>query len=685
MTISKKLSIVLIFVILFSIMMPTIGYANDGGLPLFFNPNVDVTFTVDSDKAAPNKELNFTISFTNQSNSVLYISDISIYKNSSVIDEDHSFYFGDINAIVKPTETFTFQESIIPSVENFRFEDGKMYLRLNPIVSYQQYAPYSSNEHPVVGWTFESYAEKPLELTWSPPFVVDTPLEVCYTYNKQTVDDNILYDFTVKMKNTTDQDLYDLKIVSDTIIEGAITTKEDLSYIAPGEEKEISYTYDNSKSDKPYTAKKPFVVYVLSRYKDSEDYVASIAKNVGEMHFDLPSLKLRVKITCDLKNAHYNDHIPFELELFNPTKHTFKNIQFPGYNGEDIKEIKPNETITRDLIYSVGYGSNILSEGVNHTHYIEPEIYYQGYNLDYSQWCINNNKTSIPEIELTMPPQTNDLDITILSNNKINENEMSFVIENNSDENIALEFIGCLEDNYYYEYLYEIVAKSSKTTIELKPPIDVLVADQKNTYINFFLTGTGKKTGKLYWIHDYYKVDFIKPTPPPTTSTPTASPTPRPTSTPTPTPTPVPSPTSTPQNHKLIATIKNSNYTNMDNTQDVDLLLFNNSDETIYEIEVLDNDLNVIYTLKELPANEYKLVNLHIPSKENVSFNVTYSDAESKNLKVKTNRIMSLKLEKTKQINIFGNIFLLIVVLVLITFIIIIISQLKHRKNNKNF
>lgn len=691
MPISKKLSIVLIFMILFSMMLPTIGYADDGGSPLFFNPDVDITFTVDSDNAAPDKELSFTITFINNSNQSLYITEIFFDTYDHVYEEKSPIAFEDIDATVKPSETFTFTQTITPTIGNFVFHDGSMNLYLSPTVYYKQYAPYSKSKKPVIGPTFQSFADSCLKLTWKPPYNIESPIDISYTYKKYQVEDNILYDFTVKMKNTTDMELYDLQLVSDTIVDGAISTIEDLSYLAPGEEKSVTYTYDNSKARKPYIEKKKFIISVICNYKDDSTRMVSIARNVGEMIFDLPSLKLRAQITCDIEEAYFNQPIPITLELTNPTKQTFKDIIFSECQGEDIKEIKPGEVIQRELTFRCHMHYNYtLSKGLTDTCLISPSLYINDdiskiNVLSFDEWCINYKDIKLPEIDIIMPPQTEDLKITVSSNNKIDANEILVNVANDLDEDISIELIGLPKNHICYEAPCITIKKDSKETISFKDTINALVADSENVYVDLYFIGVGETSQKLYWINDYYKIDFTPTATPTPKPAPTASPTPKPTPTPTPTPTPAPSPTCTPLVHKLIATIKNGEYTNMDNTQDVDLLLLNNSDENIYEIEVLDNDGNSVYTLKELPTREYTLVNLHIPSMKKLSFNVTYSDAQNKNLKVKTNSILSLNLEKTKQISAFGNVFLLIVVLVLITFIIIIISQLKSRRNNKDY
>jgi hypothetical protein len=323
---------------------------------------------------------------------------------------------------------------------------------------------------------------------------------------------------------------------------------------------------------------------------------------------------------------------------------------------------------------------------------LSPSLYYDGEltsnrkistTYEFTEWCINYKDIKIPKIDIVMPPQTEDLKIKVSSNNKIDDNEIYVEVKNELDEDIGIEIVGLPENHAYHGY-WPAVKKGSKETITFEDSLDALVVDSENVYIGLCLIGIGETSQKVYWLHDYYKVDSKKAATPTPSPTPTITPTAEPTPAPTPAPTPVPSPTCTPINHQLIATIKINNDKNSDDTQTIDLLLLNNGDKHISDIKVLDKNDHIVYNLEELPGNEYKLINLQLTSKQETLLDIKYKDSKNKQYSIRTNQIVSLKLDKTKKANHFSGVVILITLLLFLTFVIIIGYQIKYTKNKTN-
>ncbi len=461
---------------------------------------------------------------------------------------------------------------------------------------------------------------------------------MAYTVKKSSSEDSI-YDFTVSITNRTDKIIEEFDITSSIYY----FANYDLSHtIHPNETIEIVLSYDHYPSPN-LQGRTPIALYFMSG--DWEDnYLReyySISNNIEVIDFpDVDSeagLQLKAEIICNVEEAYYEEVIPCTLVLYNPTDIKFTNLEFNYWfsKGEAIDELKPGETITRDL--TITHSFNEYQYNIYDTEDIyyspRPRIRYNEDTYYMYEWCSNYDEIDLPEIRMLMPPKTNEIvnEITAIRGDL---KTFKVLYDNTLAEEIEIEYIGYPESGSYDDFPNTRFKKNTSTLTLNAGRNAYTTDDDGNLFLELLIIGYGEETDKLYWIHDTFPVTQIIPTP-----------TPIPTDTPAPAFTPAP----TAEPEKIVsASIKSNNGISADGSiQNIEIQISNRTSNSISSIKVYDENENVLHEVSVLRTNATLYAQLDVTYNEELNLVVEYEAIDGIVERLQTNTITTINFESS--------------------------------------
>ena len=624
---------------LVSALLPSTAFCDAAGYPAILNPIISVTLSLSKTEVKVGDLITMDYYIKNESKKTLYICDVGFISYDDIYEEKHWVSIEFDGAVVEPGKTIKLSEEYKTEPCFFSLKNGDVNCHIWPRIEYCYYTEeVKQGELPKWYGLFEYDSKTKIIISAIPPYDFSPELDIEYTVEKRSEEDT--YDFYVTVTNNSDETIDNMWIDSSIgRLEPAESNNEAPKSLKPKEILRLHLIYDFYKNYEPANYNQPVgnklvALYVCGYLFNSEERVYEISNNLQSLIFPKYELQLEAEILCDVKQAYYNEAIPYTLILHNPTDKIYKDIEIRGY--DKAFDISPDETIYIDDTtkeWFVLYGLNIFNGfNVGTTINANVDLLYNDNYYYFNDWCINYDEIEFPEVEITMPPQAKNL---ITKVETCNSTEYTIYYINYNGENIEVDYIGCVENGYIKDYAEIMLLDGQGESFLFSPGTYSYALDNEgNKSLELLIVGYGEETDNMYWLHDTFPIAQVK-------SYSTQEPTPPPTQEPTGAPASTPKPTTSPIEGVSAKIDLIDIYETGSKDLTVKFVITNNYSESLCNIRIMDIDGNVIYRLHELDGYDTFAYDFVLPYGEEIYLDVKYKiDAETKS--VRTNTLINL-------------------------------------------